>query len=138
LARAADASGAEFGAKLVHNLAIQGDKPAQQVFQKVGWALGIVLAGLVNALNLHMYVIGGGVASSWSAFAPAMFAELQRRSFVYAATAPDDVAASLAEGASATLKPLGSSPRTVVTRALLGSDAGLYGAACPCWPRTSL
>ena len=132
LARAEIASGAEFGAKVVYNLAIQGDKPAQQVFEKAGWALGIVLAGLVNALNLRIYVIGGGVANSWSAFAPAMFAELQKRSFVYAATAPDDHTASVMVGASATLKPLGSSPRTVITRALLGGDAGLYGAAFPC------
>jgi glucokinase len=132
LARAEITSGAEFGAKVVYNLAIQGDKPAQQVLEKAGWALGIVLAGLVNALNLRIYVIGGGVANSWSAFAPAMFAELQRRSFVYAATAPDDQAASVMEGASATLKPLGASPRTIITRALLGGDAGLYGAAFPC------
>jgi len=134
LSQAEMTSGAEFGAKVVYNLALQGDKPAQQVFQKVGWALGIVLAGLVNTLNLHMYVIGGGVSSAWSAFAPTMFTELRRRSFVYAATAPDDITASIAEGASASLKPLGSSPRTVVTRALLGGDAGLYGASCPCWP----
>jgi glucokinase len=74
-------------------------------------------------------VIGGGVSNAWDAFAPAMFAELRRRSFVYAATAPEDVSAAIAEGASATLKPLDSSPRTVITRALLGSDAGLFGAA---------
>ncbi|MFB3815766.1 MAG: ROK family protein [Terriglobales bacterium] len=129
LARAANAPDVEFSAKLVHNLAVQGDKPAQEIFASVGRYLGILLAGLINALNLHMYVIGGGVSSAWGAFAPAMFAEVQRRSFVYAATAPDDVAAAVAEGASATLKPLASGMRTIITGALLGSDAGLYGAA---------
>jgi glucokinase len=119
----------EFSAEVIHNLAVQGDKPAQQVFEKVGWALGIVLAGLINALNLDMYVLGGGVSRAWSVFAPAMFAEIRRRSFVYAATAPDDIAAAITEGAASTVKPLGSSPRTLITRALLGSDAGLYGAA---------
>jgi glucokinase len=130
----------EFSARAIHNLALQGDKPAQAIFEKAGWALGILLADLVNALNLHMYVIGGGAASSWPSFAPAMFAELQRRSFVYAATAPDDIANPAAatasnpahdasQGVTPTLKPLASSPRTIVTQALLGGDAGLYGAA---------
>jgi glucokinase len=128
LARAA-AGDPEFSAKIVHNFAMQGDKPAQEIFRKVGWALGILIADLVNALNLNMYVIGGGVSSAWSAFAPVLFEEVAKRSFVYAATAPEDISREIAEGASATLKPLGSSPRTIITRALLGSDAGLYGAA---------
>lgn len=119
----------EFSARVVNNLALQGDKPAKEIFERVGLSLGMLLADLVNTLNLDMYVIGGGVSSAWASFAPAMFAELQRRSFVYAATAPDDIAAAITEGASASLKPLGTSPRTIVTRALLGSDAGLYGAA---------
>jgi glucokinase len=129
LARAAETSDPVFDAKVIHNLALQGDKPAQEVFRKAGWALGVTIADLVNTLNLHMYVIGGGVAGAWDAFAPSLFQELQRRSFVYAATAPDNIASTVSSGASADLKPLGSSLRTVVTRALLGSDAGLYGAA---------
>ncbi len=128
LARAAG-NDVEFSAKFVHSLAMQGDKPAQEIFRKMGWALGVLMADLVNALNLNMYVIGGGVSSAWEAFAPPMFDELQKRSFVYAATAPDDIAAEISQGASANLKPLSTSPRTIVTRALLGSDAGLYGAA---------
>ncbi len=126
LARAAS-SDAEFSARIVHNLALQGDLPAKEIFRKVGWALGLLVADLVNALNLDGYVIGGGVASAWPSFAPAMFEELRRRSFVYAATAPDD--AFVDAGAGASLKPLAGSPRTVVTHALLGSDAGLFGAA---------
>jgi glucokinase len=119
----------EFSARVVNNLALQGDKPAKAIFERVGRSLGVLLADLVNTLNLDIYVIGGGVSSAWASFAPTMFAELQRRSFVYAATAPDDIAAAFTEGASASLKPLGTSPRTIITRALLGSDAGLYGAA---------
>jgi glucokinase len=106
----------EFSAKMVYQLVLQGDEAARQIFNRVGWALGIVLGGLINALNLPMYVIGGGVASAWDAFAPAMFAEIEKRSFVYRATAqaePGHV----------------QHDRTIVTRALLGSDAGLYGAA---------
>jgi len=126
LAQAANAD-AEFSAKAVYNLAIQGDEEAQRIFQRVGRALGIVLASLVNALNLPMYVIGGGVASAWEAFSPSIFEELSRRSMVYAATAPP--ARLEGEGASAQVEAGRTSRKTMVTRALLGSDAGLYGAA---------
>lgn len=119
---------AEFSARSVFNLALQGDEPARQIFRKVGWALGIGVADLVNLLNLHMYVIGGGVSAAWEAYAPAMFEELFRRCMVYAATAPDEIRGPMA-GASADLRPLPSGRKTIITRALLGSDAGLYGAA---------
>ena len=94
----------------------------------MGRALGILLAGLVNILNLRMYVIGGGVSNGWQAFAPKMFDELRKRSMVYAATAAPDEDYSF--GASAKVDSKQLPPyRTIVTRALLGSDAGLYGAA---------
>jgi glucokinase len=118
LSRAASASDIEFSAKVVYNLAIQGNQPARDIFRRVGRALGILVAGLVNTLNLNMYVIGGGVSAAWSVFSPALFEELERRSMVYAATAPAGEG-----GSSSTGQP------TIVTRALLGSDAGLYGAA---------
>jgi glucokinase len=106
----------EFSAKVIYQMAVQGDPPAQEIFGRVGRALGVVIGDLVNIFNLPMYVIGGGVASAWEAFSPAMMAELERRSFVYRATAPQP-------NKSAGKK------NTLVTRALLGSDAGLYGAA---------
>ena len=87
----------------------------------------MLMADLVNILNLDMFVIGGGVLSAWDAFAPTMFAELRERSLVYAATAPDDPLGKK-EGASAEIKPY-TRKKTIITRALLGSDAGLYGAA---------
>jgi glucokinase len=126
LARAAH-SDAEFSAKSIYNLAIQGDEDARKIYRRVGSALGIVLSAMVNSLNLPIYVVGGGVSSAWEAFAPTVFQELRRRCMVYAATAPPDPNAKL-EGASAQIKP-GPGPKTIITRALLGSDAGLYGAA---------
>jgi glucokinase len=120
-------SDAEFSAKSIYNLAIQGDEDARRIFRYVGRCLGIVLSSLVNSLNLPIYVIGGGVSSAWEAFSPAIFEELRRRSLVYAATAPYDPSAS-SEGASAHVKA-GPGHKTIITRALLGSDAGLYGAA---------
>jgi glucokinase len=89
--------------------------------------LGILLADIVNVLNLDMYVIGGGVSSAWESFAPTMFEELRERSLVYAATAPED---PLGRQEGALAQAMTHSPRkTIITRALLGSDAGLYGAA---------
>jgi glucokinase len=126
LARTAN-SDPEFSAKSIYNLAIQGDEDARRIFRYVGRCLGIVLSALVNSLNLPIYVIGGGVSSAWEAFSPAIFEELGQRSFVYAATAPPN-ALTKHEGASAHVKP-GPGHKTIITRALLGSDAGLYGAA---------
>jgi glucokinase len=122
LSRAADTD-PEFSAKAVYNLAIQGDEEARKIFRRVGWALGIVLSSLVNAFNLPMYVIGGGVASAWEAFSPSIFEALEQRSMVYRATAPEP---AKSERTSARAE-VGT--KTLVTRALLGSDAGLFGAA---------
>jgi glucokinase len=110
----------EFSSKAIYNLAIQGDEEARKIFARVGRALGICLANLVNAFNLNMYVIGGGASSAWEAFSPYIFEELRQRSLIYAATAPAPAAGFSAQEAST---------RTIVTLALLGSDAGLYGAA---------
>jgi len=126
LARASHAD-AEFNAKSIYNLAIQGDEDARRIFRRVGRSIGIVLSAMVNSLNLPMYVIGGGVASAWEAFAPTIFDELRHRCMVYAATAPPDPLAQ-GGGASSQVEP-GPGRKTIVTRALLGSDAGLFGAA---------
>ena len=105
----------EFSARVIYTFAIQGDVAAQKIFEKVGKALAIGIGAMVNSLNLPIYVIGGGVSSAWDAFAPAMFAEMKWRSSIYRLTAPDH--------------PDREKKHTIVTRALLGSDAGLYGAA---------
>jgi glucokinase len=104
----------QFTSRSIYNLAIQGEAPAKKVFENVGRALGIGIGGMVNALNLPIYVIGGGVSSAWDAFAPAMYEEMKFRSSIYSLTSPDRI---------------GREKGTIITRALLGSDAGLYGAA---------
>ena len=105
----------EFSSKVVFQYAMQGDQAAKQIFEVVGRTMGMVLGAMVNALNLPMYVLGGGLASGWEAFAPTMLADLRKRSYVYAATEPDP--------------RLPARKHTLITRALLGSDAGLVGAA---------
>lgn len=126
LAKAASAQ-PELTAKMIYDLAMQGDEPARCIFRSFGRALGILLADIVNVLNLKMYVIGGGVASAWDAFAPTMFEELRRRSIIYAASFPDEMQGDR-EGAAANIVDR-TLQKTIITRAVLGSDAGLYGAA---------
>ena len=115
LKRSVEGSDKEFNSRVVYQLAVQGDQAAVDIYRRVGRYLGIALADIINAFNLNMYVIGGGVASAWEAFAPTMMEEVHHRSFHYRATSP--------------LKKLGPHKTTIVTRALLGSDAGLFGAA---------
>ena len=155
LAQAAS-SDAEIGAKSIYTLAMQGDEQAVRIFRTFGRYLGIMLAGAINILNLDMFVLGGGVSSAWDAFAPKMFEELRERSLVYAATAPSDPMleeklvwgqppsavqaerSSAAAGIRSNSGPVAANHdttsipterRTIITRALLGSEAGLYGAA---------
>jgi glucokinase len=120
-----------FSAQSIYDLAMHGDgdnnEDARRVFERVGRALGIALSTLVNVLNLPVYVIGGGVASAWEAFAPSLFAELRQRSLVYAANDSPDTPGN--EQSTSSGVKSGANQKTLVTRALLGSDAGLYGAA---------
>jgi glucokinase len=100
----------EITSRIVFDLAMKGDAPSQEIFNMLGRALGTNVAGMINALNLPMYVIGGGVSSGWEAFAPAMMDEIRKRSFVYRATS-------------------NGRRKTQIVPAVLGGDAGLLGAA---------
>ncbi len=106
---AAMASMMHFGhdvtAEQVYELAVQGNERAKMVFESMGRALGIAIANLIHIFNFPLYLISGGPLPAWDYFAPAMLAEVTSRSFVFSRT------------------------RTRIEKALLGSDAGLYGAA---------
>jgi len=104
-------------AQKLADAARHGDADAQSIYVETGRALGISLAGLINILNLPLYVVGGGVANSWDLLSPAMFEELERRSYVYALTAPGRVASKGMPGGG-----------TQVLPAKLGAEAGLLGA----------
>lgn len=127
LARAMNAE-PEFSSKVVHQMAMQGDEPAREIFRRVGDALGVVLADVINIFNLPMYVIGGGVSSAWDAFAPAMMERVRKNGYVYLATAPAESAPGV-QGSNVPDEALPARHTTIITRAMLGSDAGLMGAA---------
>jgi glucokinase len=99
--------GADVTAQDVFMLAEQGNQRAQAIWRSAGEALGIALAALVNIFNAPLYIIGGGASAAWPQFAPAMQAEVERRSWTYRLTRAS----------------------TRIERAALGGDAGLYGAA---------
>lgn len=72
-------------ARTVYACAQAGDPASTRIFATAGSALGIALANLINAFNLPLYVIGGGVSRAWDQFAPAMFEQLRTRSIVFRA-----------------------------------------------------
>ena len=100
----------------VAKLAEAGDARALQVFDEAGLALGLSLAHLVNALDLPLYVIGGGAAAAWPLFAPRMFATLREGSYVYRMSVPRD-------------PYIFEQGKTHIAPAQLGSEAGILGAA---------
>jgi glucokinase len=89
----------------VYNLAVDGNERARTVFNSMGSALGIALAMLINTFNFPLYLLSGGALSAWDFFAPAMIAEVEKRSYTYRHT------------------------KTRIERATLGNQAGLFGAA---------
>jgi glucokinase len=89
----------------VYDLALEGNEHALRIFDSMGRALGIAIANLVNAFDFPLYLISGGPLPAWDFFAPPMFTEIKRRSFTYVRNG------------------------TRVEKALLGADAGLFGAA---------
>ena len=89
----------------VYKLAVGGDDKAKAVFTAMGQALGTSLATLINIFNFPLYLLSGGMLPAWDLFAPAMMDEVRRRSFVFRNT------------------------NTRIEKAMLGNEAGLYGAA---------
>ena len=89
----------------VYILAVEGNPRAKQVFESMGRALGIAIANLINIFNFPLCLLSGGPLPAWDYFSPAMFGEIRKRAFTFERT-----------GAR-------------VEKALLGADAGLFGAA---------
>ncbi|MEO8029092.1 MAG: ROK family protein, partial [Bryobacteraceae bacterium] len=99
------ALGHDMSSAEVYELAMGGNTRAQAIFTSMGSALGIAIGNLVNIFNFPLYLLSGGVLAGWDLFAPAMMAEIERRSFTFRHT------------------------KTKVEKATLGSEAGLFGAA---------
>ena len=104
--------GEKITSKDVYELAKQqsevGEK-ARAIWRVMGESLGIALATLVNTFNFPLYVLSGGMLPAWEFFAPMMTETVARRSYTYRATQPD------------------------IKQAILGNEAGLFGAAYLPW-----
>jgi glucokinase len=101
--------GENLSSKEVYELGKKGNERALTVFRCMGEALGIVLATMVNTFNFPLYLMSGGVLGAWDLFAPVMLEEARRRSFTLRMT------------------------NTRVEKAILGDEAGLFGAAYLPW-----
>jgi len=97
--------GSDLTSEEVYRLAEAGNERALMCFRAMGEALGIALASLINAFNFPLFLLSGGVLAAWDLFAPPMMEQIRLRSFTFRNT------------------------RTRVEKAILGSEAGLFGAA---------
>src|SRR5579884_2770397 len=97
--------GSDLTSEEVYKLAVGGDDRARRIFELMGSYLGIALANLVNIFNFPLYLLSGGPLPAWDLFAPTMMDEVKRRSFTF------------------------RHARTRIEKAVLGNEAGLFGAA---------
>ncbi len=97
--------GDDITAEGVYELASEGNERALLIFRSMGRALGVALANLINIFNFPLYLLTGGPLPAWDMFAPTMFEEVRTRSFTFTRNG------------------------TRIEKAVLGGDAGLYGAA---------
>jgi glucokinase len=95
----------EVTSEYVCKLAQAGDEKARMVFECMGRALGLAIGNLVNIFNFPLYLLSGGMLPAWEFFAPPLLEEVRRRSFTY------------------------RNAKTRIEPAVLGNEAGLYGAA---------
>src|SRR5262249_10920147 len=98
------ALGDNLTSKDVYDFGVQGEERASRIFERVGEALVIALAMLINIFNYALYLLSGGALAAWDFFYPTLEKEVRMRSFTYRNT------------------------ETRIEKAVLGNEAGLYGA----------
>lgn len=91
--------------RVVAEAALGGDAFSIDIWHRVGKALGIGIATLVNLFNIEMIVIGGGVSNAWDLFIDSVLEEASARAL------------------RAPMK------NAKIEHALLKDDAGIMGAA---------
>lgn len=86
----------------------QHDPVAEAVFAKMGGCLGIGIANVANLLDLNHFIISGGVSNAFRLFEQPLRQEVARRVFG--------------------MTPEEALKRIEIRRALLGENAGMFGA----------
>ena len=97
--------GSDLTAEEVCRLAAAGNEKARAIYRVVGQALGSALVSLINIFNPPLVLLSGGMLGAWEFFAPVMLDEVHQYCYVWR-----------------------NSPARI-EKAVLGSEAGLYGAA---------
>ncbi|MDP8221828.1 MAG: ROK family protein [Candidatus Lernaella stagnicola] len=91
--------------KMVYEAATSGDAVAQEVFHRAARYLGMMIASILNVLNVPLFVVGGGVSAGYDLMAQTTRDEVRKRAY----------------------RIPGENVR--IERATLGNDAGIIGAA---------
>lgn len=105
----ADIQNDSLDGKAIFQAAQKEDALALEVFERMGFALGVGMASLVNLLNPEMIVLGGGLSAAWRYFIPALRREFKSRAFL-----------DITRGVK-------------IVRATAGENAGILGAAHLVW-----
>ncbi len=95
----------DFGTRVVYDAAMQGDEYAIELFDKVGYYLGIAAATVINVFNPEMIAYGGALSNAGDFIFKPLIETAKKNSF----KTPGD--------------------RVRIVRATLGNDAGIIGAA---------
>jgi glucokinase len=90
----------------IADLALKGDKDANQTWEQFGEHLAYAISWGINIIDPDIVILGGSIANAMDLFAPSMEKFLRKN-----------------------ISPL-PAERTKVVRASLGDNAGLIGAAC--------
>jgi glucokinase len=90
--------------KAIYTEAKNGDALSLEIFQEAGRFLGIAIAGVNNLLDIHTFIIGGGVSKAAEIFEAGMIETVKKNVF---ASSRDKISVSLSK---------------------LGNDAGIFGA----------
>lgn len=72
---------ADFDVRDMADAARAGDADCQALFAAAGQALGIAIAGLLNAMNFPFFAIGGGVSPAFDLLQGAIWREVKGRAF---------------------------------------------------------
>lgn len=96
-------------AAVIESCAQAGEPLARQLFQRMGWALGLALGNLFTILGLRNAIIGGGLSAAWDLFIAPLRTSIREHCRMI----------SLEE--------------VFIHRSLLGDDAALLGAGRLAW-----
>lgn len=93
----------------IYLCAKEGDPTSLELFQRMGWALGIAISNMFMLLGIRHAIIGGGVSASWDLFIDPLMKTLQ------------------------TTNKFLDADQMTVRKSVLGDDAALLGAARLAW-----